>query len=86
MEIAALIISVVSLIPSLGCLVIVLAKDVFSKHTIQTQFVDPMKEMQNLFPQEIGQKIGNPYRDLEEPISDEEREYLETIKSKSSHK
>mgnify|MGYP007071092011 CR=1 FL=1 len=40
MAIAALIISALSLIASLGCLVIMLAKNYFSTHVVQLQPVD----------------------------------------------
>ncbi len=65
MEIAALILSVIALLCSGGCLVIMLAKNFFSTHSVQLQPIDPFKDM---FPKEIGKKMMDPYQDLDESL------------------
>ena len=65
MEIAALILSVIALLCSAGCLVIMLAKNFFSSHTVQLQPVDPFKDM---FPGEIGRNKMDPYQDLDQSL------------------
>lgn len=81
MEIASLIISVLALIGSLACLTLMLAKNFFSSHTVQMVPVDPMKDLMSSMP-EIGREMGNQFRDLGDPIDEEEREYLENIRKK----
>ena len=83
MQEASLILSTIALICSGGCLVIMLAKNYFSTHVVQMQPVaNPMAGMMEEFSQQIGKTMGNPYRDLEDALDDQEREYLEEIKSK----
>ena len=79
MEIAALILSVIALLCSLACLVIMLAKNYFSSHVIQYQPVDPFKDM---MPSEIGKGQMDPYQDLDLPLSDEEIDQLKGKKVK----
>lgn len=69
MGLAALIISVIALISSLACLVLMLAKNFFSTHVIQTQMVDPFKDM---IPSEVGRKQLDPFQDIDLPLSEEE--------------
>lgn len=69
MGLAALIIAVISLISSLACLVLMLAKNFFSTHVIQTQMVDPFKDM---IPPEIGRKQLDPFQDIDLPLNEEE--------------
>jgi hypothetical protein len=65
MDVAAIIISVISLICSLACLVLMLAKNFFSTHVIQTQMVDPFKD---LIPNEIGKPKIDPYQDIDSSL------------------
>lgn len=46
-----------------------LAKNFFSTHVIQTQMVDPFKDM---MPPEIGRKQMDPFQDIDLPLSEEE--------------
>lgn len=79
MDIAALVISILSLIASLCCLVIMLAKNFFSTHQVQMVPVDPFKDM----PPEIGGKLmGNPYKELGDPMTEDELGELEKRKQK----
>lgn len=87
MEIASLIISVIALIASLGVLVIMLAKNYFSTHQVQMVPVnDPMQSLMEGFPQTIGKSMSDPYKELGDPITDEEREHLELTKKKRQSK
>lgn len=81
MEIAALILSVIALLCSAGCLVIMLAKNFFSTHVIQQVPVDPFKEM---FPSEIGKGQMDPYQDIDSSLmmSDEDLDALKGRKAK----
>lgn len=80
MEIAALILSVIALLCSGGCLVIMLAKNYFSSHTVQLQPVDPFKDM---FPSEIGKPKMDPYRDLDESIMMDQEE-IDALKGRKA--
>jgi hypothetical protein len=86
MNIAALVISIISLIASLGCLVIMLAKNYFSTHQVQMVPVDPFKAMEEGFPSEIGKAMKNPFREIGDPIDDEELEHLENLRKKKQSK
>ena len=79
MEIAALILSVIALLCSLACLVIMLAKNFFSTHQVQMVPVDPFKDM---IPSEIGKGQMDPYQDLDLPLSEEEIDQLKGKKVK----
>lgn len=63
MDIAALILSIIALLCSAGCLVIMLAKNYFSSHTIQ--YVDPLKDM---LGGEMGKPKLDPYQDIDESL------------------
>ena len=65
MDIAALILSVIALLCSAGCLVIMLAKNFFSTHSVQLQPIDPFT---GLMPGEIGKPKMDPYQDLDESL------------------
>ena len=82
MDLAAVIISTISLISSIACLVIMLATNYFSTHVVQMQPVNPMAGIMDQFSQEIGKAMGSPYREIDDPLDDQEREYLEAIKGK----
>lgn len=84
MDIAALILSIVSLIASLGCLTIMLAKNFFSTHQVQMVPVDPFKQMADGISPEIGKIIGDQFREIGDPIDSEELEYLETMRKKKT--
>lgn len=77
MELAALILSVISLIASLGCLTIMLAKNYFSSHTIQ--YVNPFE---NAMGQEIGKPQLDPYQELDLSLSQDEIDELKGRKAK----
>lgn len=79
MELASIILSTIALVASLACLVIMLAKNFFSSHVIQTQMVDPFKE---LFPSEIGKQKLDPYKDIDTMLSQEEIDELKGKKTK----
>lgn len=77
MEIAALILSVIALLCSAGCLVIMLAKNFFSSHTIQ--YENPFKDM---MPTEIGKGQLDPFQDIDLPLSQEDIDQLKGRKAK----
>ena len=79
MEIAALILSVIALLCSLACLVIMLAKNYFSSHVIQYQPVDPFKDM---MPSEIGKGQMDPFQDIDLPLTQEDIDKLKGRKAK----
>lgn len=79
MEIAALILSVISLIISIACLVLMLAKNFFSTHQVQMVPVDPFKDS---MPGEMGQKIFSQFRDIDMPVTQEEIDELKGKKLK----
>lgn len=79
MEIAALILSIISLLASLACLVLMLAKNFFSTHQVQLQPVDPFA---NLFPSEMGKGKMDPFQDIDLPLDEEEIEALKGKKPK----
>ncbi len=78
MDIAALILSVISLVCSLALLVIFLAKNVFSKHSIA--YVDPLKDMTE--PGQVGNNLFDGFRDLGDPIDSEELEQIERLRTR----
>lgn len=84
MDIAALIISVIALLCAAGCLVIMLAKNYFSTHVVQ--MVDPMKTMMENLNPEMGASMTDPFRELGDPISQEELEHLENLKKRRQAK
>ena len=67
MELAALILSIISLLASLACLVLMLAKNFFSSHTVQYEPID-----KGGFPFETGKNLFDQFRDLGDPIDPEE--------------
>lgn len=69
MEIASLILSIISLLASLGCLVIMLAKNVFSTHQVQMVPIDPFKDMMG---SEIGKPQLDPFQDLDLSLTQED--------------
>ena len=78
MDIAALILSIIALLCSAGCLIIMLAKNYFSSHVIQYQPVDPFKDM---FPKEMGKPQIDAYQDLDQSIMMDNEE-LEALKGR----
>lgn len=81
MAIAALIVSVLALILSLFCVSMMVAKNWFSSHTIQYVPLDQ--------PDFGGGHGGppspldkNPFRDISEPLSPEEKAYFKEIEKK----
>lgn len=71
MELAAIILSVISLLASLACLVIMLAKNFFSTHQVQLQPVDFSGE-----PSQIGKPFQDAFREFDAPLLAEELEAL----------
>jgi hypothetical protein len=68
-EIAALIISVLSLVLSVASISWMIAKQL-STHTIQLQPVD------SLFNPAMGKKIGSDFKEFDAPMDDDEKEYF----------
>lgn len=81
MELAALILSVISLISSLACLVLMLAKNFFSKHSLQMIPMDPFKS-DLTEPGQIGNNLFDGFRDLGEPVDSEELEQIERLRTR----
>ena len=79
MLISSFVFSLIAMICSLACLVIMLAKNFFSTHQVQMVPVDPFKDM---MPSEIGKGQMDPYQDLDLPLSDEEIDQLKGKKVK----
>lgn len=77
MEIAALILSVIALLCSAGCLVIMLAKNFFSTHTIQ--YENPFKDM---MPGQVGKHQMDPFQDIDAILSEDEIDELKGRKAK----
>lgn len=77
MELAAIILSTISLILSMACIIWMLAKH-FSTHQIQYVPLDPFKDS---LPKEMGKDQLEDFRDLGEPIDQEEFEYLNKRKT-----
>lgn len=73
MELAAIILSVIALISSLACLVIMLAKNFFSTHQIQLQPVNFGPEGE---PSQIGKPFVDQFREFDAPLLAEELEAL----------
>lgn len=80
MEIAAIILSVISLVCSLALLVIFLAKNVFSTHKIQFQPIDPLRDMTE--PGQVGNNLFDSFRELGEPVDSEELAELERLRTR----
>jgi len=80
MEIAALILSVLSLLASLTCLVLMLAKNFFSTHQVQLQPIDPFDGM---FPKEMGKNKFDMFQDLDAPLNEDE---IDDIKGRKTFK
>jgi len=78
-DIAALILSVIALLCSIGCLVIMLAKNFFSTHSVQMVPVDPFKDM---MPSEIGKGQMDPFQDIDLPLTQEDIDKLKGRKAK----
>ena len=79
MDLAAIIISTLSLVISVGCIAIMLAKNFFSTHVIQQVPVDPFKDM---FPGQIGKHQMDPFQDIDAVLSEEEIDELRGKKAK----
>lgn len=79
MDIAALILSVIALLCSAGCLIIMLAKNFFSTHEIQMVPVDPFKDMVG---GPMGKGLMDPFQDLDLPLSQEDIDQLKGRKPK----
>lgn len=77
MDIAALILSVIALLCSASCLVIMLAKNYFSSHQVQMVPVggDPISS-------EIGRDMFDSFKDIGDPLTDTEKEELELRRQK----
>jgi len=78
MEIASLILSIIALIASLSCLVIMLAKNYFSTHNVQMVPVDPFKDF-------VGGEMGremDPYQEIDMSLSQEEIDKLKGRKAR----
>lgn len=83
MDIAALIISTLALIIGVACIAIMLGKNFFSTHQVQmVPAENPMKGLMEMLSPDIGQDIGKQYRDIDQPVTDEELEHLENLKNK----
>jgi len=80
MEVASVIISTLSLIISILCICLMLAKNFFSSHTIQ--YVDPFKGNDPI-NSEIGSKLFSEFRDIGDPIDSDE---LDLMKDKLKKK
>ncbi len=72
MEIAAIILSTISLILSIACLCWLIGQKL-STHQVQMVAVDPFKDG---MPSEIGKKIFDEFRDIGDPIDQDELERL----------
>jgi hypothetical protein len=79
MDLAALIISTLSLFISIICIAIMLAKNFFSTHNVQLVPVDPFKDQ---LPGEIGKPKFDQFQDLEFPMDQEEIDELKGKKTK----
>lgn len=79
MEIAALILSVIALLFSVACLILMLAKNFFSTHQVQLQPVDPFA---NLFPNEMGKPKMDPFQDIDLPLDEDDIAELKGKKTK----
>ena len=73
MELAAIILSVISLLASLACLVIMLAKNFFSTHVVQME--NPFKHLDGE-PSQIGKPFQDAFREFDAPLLAEELEAL----------
>jgi hypothetical protein len=69
MELAAIIISTISLLLSMASIIWLLAKQL-STHNIQMVPVDPFKDMTE--PSQIGKNFMDEFRDLDNPITADE--------------
>lgn len=83
LSVASIIISVIALLAALGCLTIMLAKNFFSTHNVQMVPVDPMASIQDMMTSAMaGNPMQDSYRDISDPLTAEELEYLESRKKK----
>lgn len=80
--IAAFVFSLIAMICSGACLVIMLAKNFFSSHVVQMQPVNPMGDVMGDFAKEMGRVMGSPFREIDDPMDDQEREHLEMLRQK----
>lgn len=80
MDLAAIILSTISLVCSLALLVVFLAKNVFSKHSVQMVPMDPLKDMTE--PGQVGNNLFDGFRDLGDPIDSEELEQIERLRTR----
>lgn len=77
MILAAIILSTISLIMSMASIIWLLAKQL-STHKVSMVPIDPFKDS---FPKEMGKNPMDEFRDLGEPIDQEEFEYLNKRKT-----
>jgi len=85
MDIAALILSIIALLASLTCLVLMLAKNFFSKHTLT--YVDPLKDMKDLTePGQVGNNLFDAFKELGDPVDSEELEQIERLRTRKINK
>ena len=81
MDMAALIISVFSLMVSLVSLIWILAKQ-FSTHNIQMVPVDPFSAPYNGMVGAKTSPIGDDFKELGDPLSEDEQEYFNKLNAK----
>lgn len=79
MLISSFVFSLIAMICSLACLVIMLAKNFFSTHQVQMVPVDPFKDM---MPSEIGKGQMDPFQDIDLPLTQEDIDKLKGRKAK----
>lgn len=79
MEVAAVIISTFSLILSVVCIVLMLAKNFFSTHVIQREMVDPFAAFSE---KPSKNNLLDPFRELGDPIEQDELDQMELARQK----
>lgn len=71
MEIAALILSVIALILSMFCVIVMVAKEWFSSHQVQLVPLDQALEAKGQ-----GRPIAEPFKEIGDPLTEEEMQYF----------
>lgn len=81
MELAALIISCIALLLSMASLIWLMAKQ-FSSHTIQ--YVDPFAGVKEQDPltEQMGKDPAKAFREIGEPLDEDEISYMEEMRKK----
>lgn len=79
MEVASLILSVISLVLSIVAIVWLLSKQL-STHKIQMVPIDPLKEMGE--PNQMGNNLFDAFRELGDPVDSDELEQLELLRQR----